>query len=484
MIRILIIDDEREVGNFLSHLLTKNGYEVTVAMSGKEFQKVKEIPFHLAMIDLKLPDSNGLQILKELKTIQPACKAIVMTGYSTIETAVEAIKLGANDYIEKPFDDIDQIENQIERLITQEGTNDHNEILTLAKKLGFIIGENENMQHLLTIAYKIANKNVNVLIEGETGTGKEVLARFIHQASKREHQPFIGVNCGALTESLLESELFGHEKGSFTGATQLRKGLFEIANNGTLFLDEIAEASPQIQVKLLRVIETREFMRIGSEKVMRTNVRVLAASHANLAEAVKQNKFREDLFYRLNVVKLHLPPLRERKEEIPLLISYFLKKQAEPNLTFTAEAVQLMQQYDWPGNIRELSNIITRAATLAEGEVPVITPYYLPLNLTTCTREIKKEKRDSLKKNGFNDEFKQCISTWMNQLVSAWENHEQVNLEEILQEYNELGTLISKSFVKRALRETLGDRKKAAELLNINTRKLRYLLNEKRHSPN
>lgn len=311
------------------------------------------------MIDLKLPDSNGLQLFKQLKTKQPACKAIVMTGYSTVETAVEAIKLGASDYIEKPFDDIDQIENQIEQLISKDLTRDQDDIQKLAGSLGFIIGENEKMKHLLTIAYKIANKNVNVLIEGETGTGKEVLARFIHQASQREHQPFIGVNCGALSESLLESELFGHEKGAFTGATQLRKGLFEIASNGTLFLDEIAEASPQIQVKLLRIIETREFMRIGSEKVMRTNTRVLAASHANLVDAVKQRKFREDLLYRLNVVKLHLPTLRERKEEIPLLISYFLKKHADSNVSFSKEAIELMQEHDWPENIRELLNIIS-----------------------------------------------------------------------------------------------------------------------------
>lgn len=484
MISILIVDDEREVGNFLSHLLTRKGYKVTVAMSGKEFHQLKNIPFHLAMLDLKLPDSNGLQILKQLKSEQPACKAIVMTGYSTIETAVEAIKLGANDYIEKPFDDIDQIEHQIEKLIIQDLTGDQDDIQLLAKSSGFIIGNNEKMRNLLSIAYKIANKNVNVLIEGETGTGKEVLARFIHQASQREHHPFIGVNCGALSESLLESELFGHEKGAFTGATQQRKGLFEIASNGTLFLDEIAEASPQIQVKLLRVLETREFMRIGSEKVLRTNTRILAASHVNLVEAVKQNRFREDLLYRLNVVKLHLPPLRERKEEIPLFISYFLQKYSDSHLTFSEEAMEWMQQYDWPGNIRELSNVITRAVTLAEGESSVITPHYLPLNLSSSNLHVSNEKRAPIsKKNEFDDEFKQSIHNWTTEMISIWENEEAVNLEEIINNFNKLEAHIGKSLIKKALRETYGDRRKAAELLNIPIRKLRYILNEKGHSP-
>lgn len=485
MTKILIIDDEREVGDFLAHLLTKKGFNVTVARSGKEFTQVMNDSFHLAMIDLKLPDSHGLQILKQLKAVQPYCKTIVMTGYSTIETAVEAIKLGANDYIEKPFDEIDQLENQIELLLTQDVTNDQGDIHKLAESLGFIVGTNKEMKHLLTTAYKIANKNVNVLIEGETGTGKEVLARFIHVASQREQQPFLGVNCGALSESLLESELFGHEKGAFTGATHLRKGLFEITSNGTLFLDEIAEASSQIQVKLLRVIETREFMRIGSEKVMRTNARLLAATHTNLSEAVKQQKFREDLFYRLNVVKLHVPPLRERKEEIPLLISYFFKKHSGGNVSFSNEAIELMQEYDWPGNIRELSNVITRAVTLSEGETQMITPSYLPINITSCTYQEQttvNKYGDENRYNSFDDEFKHYLSTWVTEIISTWDSNQEVKLDDIINKCNELETHVGKSFVKRALRETFGDRRKAANQLNINMRKLRYLLNEKGHS--
>lgn len=241
---ILVIDDEREVGTFFQHLLEGRGNKVKLGFSGEDFfQLIQQYKFDLAFIDVKLPDANGLNLLKQLKRSCPSCKAVVMTGYSTVKTAVEAIKHGANDYIEKPFDDIEQLERLIDELLSDGPLSSQDDMYKLAETLGFIVGTNKEMNDLLKLAYKIAKKNVNVLIEGETGTGKEVLAHFIHNASMRYDQPFIGVNCGAVSETLLESELFGHEKGAFTGAVKEKKGIFEIANRGTLFLDEIGEAS-------------------------------------------------------------------------------------------------------------------------------------------------------------------------------------------------------------------------------------------------
>ncbi|RBW68480.1 sigma-54-dependent transcriptional regulator [Bacillus taeanensis] len=482
MTNILIIDDEHEIGNFFSHLLTRKGYHVTVANSGKEaINTINMQNFHLAMIDIKLPDANGLTLLKHLKRQLPTCKAIIMTGFSTIKTAVEAIKLGADNYIEKPFDNIDELEGKIDELLENNVTDTKKEIVQLAKKTGLIIGTNTSMNELITMAYKIAQKNVTVLIEGETGTGKEVLARFIHQASNRTEQSFIGVNCGALAESLLESELFGHEKGAFTGASQQRKGLFEIANNGTLFLDEVAEASHAIQVKLLRVLETREFMRVGGNSPMQTNTRIIAASHANLYEAVKQKKFREDLLYRLDVVKLEIPPLRKRKEDIPLLVHHLLDKQNSNHLRFSDEAMSLMQNYEWFGNIRELVNVITRAITLADGETTIITPNYLPIKLTSTIEQVSPSQnlKSPIKSTAYDHDFEAYLNQWVMEILQMWKNDSNVDFEEILNQIKLFEDQIGKAFVTKALRKTLGNRKEAAKHLKISTRKLRYLLNEK-----
>ncbi len=277
MKNILIIDDEKEVGSFLSYLFKEKGYCVDVGYSGKDFELLMiDNKYDIALLDVKLPDCNGLDLLKRLKKANPMCKTIVMTGYSTVKVAVEAIKLGANDYIEKPFDKISELEDLIDQLIhsEKEQISSNKEIYELTSMSGIVLGENEKMKQLLSLAYKIAPKNINVLIHGETGTGKELLAHFIHLASKRKEQPFITINCGAITETLLESELFGHEKGAFTGATKDRKGVFEIANKGTLFLDEVGDATLSTQAKLLRVVETGDFMRVGGEKVHKTNTRI------------------------------------------------------------------------------------------------------------------------------------------------------------------------------------------------------------------
>jgi two-component system NtrC family response regulator len=429
------------------------------------------------MIDLKLPDADGLTLLQQLKKFQPRCKAIIMTGYSTIKTAVEAIKFGASDYIEKPFDDIDLLEKQIDSLLEDNDKTAHETIKSIAHEIGFITGKSEKMEQLLKTAYKVAQKNVNVLIEGETGTGKEVLSRFIHHASPRSQESFIGVNCGAIPESLLESELFGHEKGAFTGATQQRKGLFSIASQGTLFLDEIAEASRSIQVKLLRVLETREFMPVGSDKIFRTNTRLIAATNEDLQEAVKNKKFREDLYYRLNVVHLTIPPLRERKEDIPYLIEHLLQRFPNSNITFSDDALAYLQRYDWPGNIRELANFVTRVVALTDSNQAVITPGDLPISYFAISshpnigRTISKKSEES--------ELESYLHRWTNQVLTVFNQKEEISLEEILDQVKDLEAYVGKAFIMKTLKDVEGNRKEAAKRLQITMRKLRYLLNEK-----
>lgn len=477
---ILVIDDEREVGTFFLHLLEEKGYKVKLGFNRKDFTKlIQQHSFDLALIDVKLPDTNGLDLLKQLKRSCPSCKAVVMTGYSTVKTAVEAIKYGASDYVEKPFDDIDQLEQLIDGLLNSGATSSQNDMYKLAETLGFVVGTNKEMNDLLKLAYKIAKKNVNVLIEGETGTGKEVLAHFIHSASMRYDQPFIGINCGAVSETLLESELFGHEKGAFTGAVKEKKGIFEIANRGTLFLDEIGEASLTTQVKLLRVLETGEYIRVGGETVRKTNTRIIAASHVNLAKAVEEKTFREDLLYRLDVVKLTIPPLRERLEDLPLLIDYFLKK-LNSHLSFSEDSISYMKQYHWPGNVRELFNVVKRAVTLAEGETTVITPHYLPEKIKTPMRSEQALDKKSVKDE---TDLETYLHEWINYVLSLWKNSDQVDLEHVLSLVKELETQIGRSFVMKTLKETVGNRKETAERLNITVRKLRYLLKEKGADP-
>lgn len=477
MKNILIIDDEKEIGNFLSHLFRSKGYHVTVINSGKEFGKLHfDIRYDAAMIDLKLPDADGLTLLRELKIKQPRCKAIIMTGYSTIHTAVEAMKLGACDYIEKPFDDIDLLEKQIDDLLFSSSHSTNNFINEIAQKIGLVMGTNHEMKKLLHTAYKVAQKYINVLIEGETGTGKEVLARFIHESSGRSDHAFIGVNCGAISESLLESELFGHEKGSFTGAVQQRKGLFEIASKGTLFLDEVVEASNKIQIKLLRVLETKEFMRVGSEQILRTNTRLVAASNENLQEAVQHKKFREDLYYRLNVVHLKIPPLRERREDIPILLQYFLQREADHSITFSKEAIEVLQDYSWPGNIRELANFVTRIVAMSDSEDEMITPSKLSMPSDGCT---VPEVSDYPPHSGELIRIEALLKKWVERTVAAYEQKDKVDLEEVLCQIKSLESEVGKAFIQRTLKDTHGNRKETAKRLQISMRKLRYLLNEK-----
>ncbi len=371
--QILIIDDEADVCGFFRRMLTRKGYQVTTATNEADALKaLSGTVFSVAMVDLKLPDTDGLTLLQAIKSRQPDCEVIIMTGYSTVKTAVTAMQRGAYEYLEKPFDDIGEIEALIARAVASgepgpKGEQAREEWADVASAVGFQVGGSPLMRRLVSLAYKVAGKNINVLIQGKTGTGKEVLARFIHAASNRAEAAFIPVNCGALPENLLESELFGHERGAFTGANQTRRGIFELANHGTLLLDEIGDASPMIQVKLLRVLETGEFMRVGGERPIKTDVRVIAATNVNLEEAIREKTFREDLFYRLNVVRLEIPSLQQRSEDVPMLVEHFARL-FNPRARVSAAAMRLLQNHSWPGNIRELANVMRRAVVMCPDE--------------------------------------------------------------------------------------------------------------------
>ena len=379
-VQVLIIDDEADVCGFFRRMLTKKGYDVTTANNEPEALAALAVNrFSVAMVDLKLPDTDGLTLLRLIKERQPSCEVIIMTGYSTVKTAVTAMQQGAYEYLEKPFDDIGEIEALIARAAAQGvpprlGKRAREEWADVAAGVGFQVGNSPLMRQLVSLAYKVAGKNINVLIQGKTGTGKEVLARFLHAASPRAEAAFIPVNCGALPENLLESELFGHERGAFTGANQNRRGIFELANHGTLLLDEIGDASPMIQVKLLRVLETGEFMRVGGERPIRTDVRIIAATNVDLEEAIREKTFREDLYYRLNVVRLESPALKERSEDIPLLAEHFART-FNPKAKISPAVLRLLQSYSWPGNIRELANVIRRAVVMCPDDT--ILPSHL-----------------------------------------------------------------------------------------------------------
>jgi two-component system, NtrC family, response regulator len=475
MAKILIVDDEQEIGHFLSYLLSEKGHTVTICTSGADYDRfVSQQEFHLAFLDVRLPDRNGLEILQNLKSLYPLCKVIVMTGYANVKTAVEAIRLGANDFIEKPFDDIEEIEKLADELLENGPAPALSCAREIASKMDCFIGSSKKMNQLYTLAYKFAQKNITILIEGETGTGKDVLANFIHQASQRASYPYVPVNCGAITESLLESELFGHAKGAFTGAVKDRKGYFELAGKGTLFLDEIGEASLTTQVKLLRVLETGEFIKVGGETPHRSQARVIAASHVNLHDAVAQGTFREDLLYRLDVVKLMIPPLRERLEDIPSFIDYYLN-QLELDLSFAPETLNCLCQYDWPGNIRELVNVINRAIALAEGETTRITPHYLPAKFFTSSA-----KADEVKSDKPEIEFDEYVKVWQQELLEMWKQDTDTPLPELLDKIKTFETEAVQAFIHKALRKTVGDRKEATKNLGISMRKLRYYLNEKK----
>ena len=371
---ILVVDDDVSHRTMLKTLLSGWGYAVSEADDGSgAVQEVHKQPFDLVLMDIRMIKVSGLQALPEIKAFNPAIPVIIMTAYSSVETAVEALKAGAYDYLTKPLD-FDELRITMERAMDHTQLKEENRLLRESLGNRFdrrnIIGRSQAMEKLLETVAQVAPSEATVLVSGESGTGKEMIAGAIHHNSPRRESPFVKINCAAIMESLLESELFGHEKGAFTGAYRRKEGKFSIAHKGSIFLDEISEMSPAMQVKLLRVLQEREFTRVGGEEVVKVDVRVIAATNKDLLAEIGAGRFREDLFYRLNVVTLTLPPLRQRKEDIPLLAQHFLEIFAEKNHKeikgFTPQAMDNLLRHDWPGNVRELMNAVERGVVMAQ----------------------------------------------------------------------------------------------------------------------
>lgn len=387
MKKILIVDDDTAMGEMCKELLKSKGYSSDVVTSGREAieRATTNGTYTIILTDLVMPDIDGIEVLKKIKQQNPNIDVIVMTSYGTVTNAVEAMKLGAADYLTKPFkrDELIIVIEKILQLQRLEGEVDRLRS-ELAEKYTFgnIIGESPKMKKIYEIISNVSNTEATILIQGETGTGKELVARAVHYNSARKDHPFVKVDCASLVEALLESELFGHEKGAFTGATKDRIGRFRTADRGTIFLDEIGNISLAVQAKLLRVLQDSEFEVVGSDEPIKINVRTIAATNADLEDRVEKGLFRRDLFYRLNVIRIHLPPLRERIEDIPILASHFLslhnKKNRKTVEGISREALNKLMSYTWPGNIRELENVLERAVILCKGNMiePVDVPLY------------------------------------------------------------------------------------------------------------
>lgn len=368
---ILIVDDEKNYLVVLEALLSPEGYEIVTSEKAQEaLRMIQEADVDLVLTDMKMPGMTGMELLEEAKKIKPEVPVIMMTAYGTIEMAVEAMKKHAYDYITKPFQN-EELKLTLRKALENYRLVKENRRLSeaLSERHGYrnIVGKSKSMLKVYDLIDKVAQSKASVLITGPSGTGKELIAKAIHYESLRKDRPFISVNCGALAETLLESELFGHEKGAFTGAIAMKKGRFELADGGTLFLDEIGDMSPPLQVKLLRVLQEMEFERVGGTKTIKVDVRVLSASNRNLKDDVASGVFREDLFYRLNVIHIEVPPLRERMEDVRLLVTHFIEKYGDSKIELTPQAWEALYTHSWPGNIRELENVIERAVVLNSG---------------------------------------------------------------------------------------------------------------------
>lgn len=443
---ILIVDDEASQRQVLTGYLKRKGYKILEADSGtKGVEMASGNIVDVVLTDYKMPDKNGLELLKEIKSRNPETAVVVMTAFGTIENAVEAMREGAYDYLTKPIE-LDELDLLLQRIVERQQLISENRMMRqqLLEKYQFsgIIVKSKKMEEVLNLAARVSQSKASVLIMGESGTGKELVARTIHYASQRNAKPFIAVNCAALNENLLESELFGHEKGAFTGADKQRRGRFEMADGGTLFLDEIGDLPLSTQVKLLRVLQEQTFERVGGSQPIKVDVRVVAATNRNLDQLIKEGKFREDLFYRLNVVMIDIPPLRERKEDIIPLLEFYVEKfskETEKKIGgFSKEAVDILIKYDYPGNVRELENIVHRAVVLSRGDV--ITTNELPIDLRSLPSEPRIKPQE-----------------------------ESMNLSERVE-------ILEKEMVFEALQQTNGNQSKAAQILGISERNLRYRL--------
>ncbi|GBC83240.1 Transcriptional regulatory protein ZraR [bacterium HR10] len=385
---VLIVEDDVQLAEVLARFLRKQGFEVETAADARTaLEAMLERVFDIVLSDLRLPDRSGIELLQEIKRAFPVTIVLMMTAFSSIDSAVEAVRMGADDYLSKPLQLEDvrmRIERALERRRLQTRVADLQQQLTERYRFGNIIGKSKPMQELFKVLERVARSSATVLIVGRTGTGKELVARAIHYNSPRAKGPFVDINCGALPEALLESELFGYVRGAFTGATESRPGLFEVAHGGTLFLDEVEALKPELQVKLLRVLQERVIRRVGGRENIPVDVRIIAATNQDLEAAVRRGEFREDLYYRLNVVTLYLPELRERREDIPLLVEHFLQQYArennQPVRRFSTEALRLLMSYSWPGNVRELQNAVEYALTMSTE--PVLTIRDLPPHIS------------------------------------------------------------------------------------------------------
>ena len=444
---ILLIDDEKSQRDILSGYLKKKGYTIFIAISGEDGIKiVKENLIDIILSDFKMPDMTGIEVLEEVKKMNPEISFIMITAFGTVENAVKAMRLGADDYISKPVD-LDELDILIDKIIGHKDLKSENEMLKtqLQEKyrISAVISESPNMASVINIAVRVAESKATVLITGESGTGKEVIAKSIHYLSSRKDKPFVAVNIPALSATLIESELFGHEKGSFTGADKMSKGRFELADKGTIFLDEIGDIPLGTQVKLLRVLQEQQIERVGSAEGINIDTRIIAATNQNLEKKIKDGTFREDLFYRLNIVSINIPPLRERKEDILPLIEFFIKKYSEENhkkdIEISKEALDRLLKYNYPGNVRELENIIERAVVLSRRNVVSVND--LPFGVKGLVEE---ERLDDL------------TTGTLSEQVEALE----------------------KKMIYNALKKTNGNQTQAGKLLGLTERNLRYKLNK------
>lgn len=429
---ILVVDDDESHRLTISKLATSWGYEVHNAKNGEEAsEKVKKHSYRVILMDVRMAVMDGITALHRIKSHDPSIPVIIMTAFSSVSSAVEALKSGAYDYLTKPLD-FDELKITLERAADHARLKEENielkNLLKADKGSKRLIGTSTPMKDLSSIIAMVAPSEATVLITGESGTGKEMVARLIHENSLRRDRPFIAVNCAAISENLLESELFGHEKGAFTGAISRRNGLFMQADKGSIFLDEIAEMTPHMQAKLLRVIQEREIQRVGGEDFLKIDVRIITATHQDLDKRVKENLFREDLFYRLNVVNIKVPSLRERHDDIPLLSQYFILRHSERNRKdikgIAPDAMKCMMEHDWPGNVRELENALERAVILATGDY--ITEKDLPPGLSPSISSEKEQVNHADKSLSLDDIEKKAILEALN--ASGWNKSEAARI--------------------------------------------------------